>query len=67
MDKLFESDRYFTALTESEREMSFRTEQSLYYLYYKMTTQAMAKKNSTFLGGISRSFRVGAWWGWGAL
>jgi hypothetical protein len=66
---LFEQERYFSALTEIEREMSFRSEQvssslivvgsykALYYSYFKDMLQEF-KKEKTFFQGFLNGFKV---------
>ena len=47
--QLHENDMWFSEITEVEREISFRTEQGLYYSYFKQLIKA-----DSFLVGVSQ-------------
>eukprot|EP00051_Salpingoeca_urceolata_P018953 m.270486 g.270486 ORF g.270486 m.270486 type:complete len:723 (-) comp19316_c0_seq2:165-2333(-) len=48
---LFENDRFFSALATHERQMSFKSEQALYFSYFKDMNRAF-KNNRSFIGGL---------------
>ena len=49
VEQLFENDKHFSHLSTLERELSFRTENGLYYYYFKI----LVEPESAFISGIT--------------
>merc|ERR1719266_3231672 len=56
--QLHENDMWFSEIMEVEREISFRTEQGLYYSYYKQLVQAPNLTESTNTVNMFERFNI---------